>query len=329
MTIPITSNVVDDGAVVGSILSSDLDENVENSNRATRQTSQGNRSNSNGNNNDDNGGGDNDNDNDDHTNISNKKVYAVSLRWEAEQRRRRRQKKQPRQPSSVSATSTPITERRNHHRRCKSSSDTNNNSSNGVNDATSPMSIIEIFNTIFCCCARRRVGSMFFLLERSNDGSPIIVAGPCWPFCTFITTPLILGISGLVGYFMIYTTTEDLLPWWVGVIYFIIMVFVLIALFCTSCRDPGLLERVTDDVAATNDGWLWNEQVGSYRPPGAMYCRECKALVYDYDHVCPWTGTAIGKGNMRQFKVFVLSVNILCYFSVGLVLWRVFWAISD
>ena len=314
MTIPTTSHVVDDGAVVGST-SSDLDENVENNNRATRQTSRGNRSNSNGNDND-NGGGDNDNY--DNEPISNKKVYAVSLRWEDEQRRRRRQKQQPRHPSSASATSTPITERK--HRRCKSD---NNNSNGVVNDATSPMSIIEIFNTIFCCCARR-VGSMFFLLE-SNDGSPIIVAGPCWPFCTFITTPLILGISGLVGYFMIYTTD---LPWWVGVIYFIIMIFVLIVLFCTSCRDPGLLERVTDDEAATN-GWLWNEQVGSYRPPGAMYCRECKALVYDYDHVCPWTGTAIGKGNMRQFKVFVLSVNILCYFSVGLVLWRVFWAISD
>lgn len=311
MTIPTTSNVVDDG---GNTISSDIDENVENNNRATRQTSRGNRSNSNGNDND-NGGGDNDN----YDNEPNKKVYAVSLRWEDEQRRRRRQQQQPRQPSSASATSTPITERK--HRRCKRSD--NNNNNGGVNDATSPMSIIEIFNTIFCCCARR-VGSMFFLLE-SNDGSPIIVAGPCWPFCTFITTPLILGISGLVGYFMIYTTD---LPWWVGVIYFIIMIFVLIVLLCTSCRDPGLLERVTDDEAATN-GWLWNEQVGSYRPPGAMYCRECKALVYDYDHVCPWTGTAIGKGNMRQFKVFVLSVNILCYFSVGLVLWRVFWAISD
>ena len=46
-------------------------------------------------------------------------------------------------------------------------------------------------------------------------------------------------------------------------------------LFCVSCRDPGLMERVTDEEAAEN-GWFWNEQVGSYRPAGAMYCRECK-----------------------------------------------------
>jgi hypothetical protein len=311
MTIPTPNSHADDDGDVISI-SSDLVEDVEDNIRATRhQNSRSNRSSNNNSNNDENRGGDDDND---YTGPTNKKVYAVSLRWEAEQKQRRRQK-QPRQPAAAG----PITEQRRKHRRCKS----DNTNSNGVNDATSPMSIIEIFNTIFCCCARR-VGSMFFLLE-SNDGSPIIVAGPCWPFCTFITTPLILGISALVGYYMIYDTD---LPWWVGVIYFTIMLFVLIVLFCTSCRDPGLLERVTDDEAATN-GWLWNEQVGSYRPPGAMYCRECKALVYDYDHVCPWTGTAIGKGNMRQFKVFVLSVNILCYFSVGLVLWRVFWAISD
>ena len=43
---------------------------------------------------------------------------------------------------------------------------------------------------------------MFFLVER-KDGSPIIVAGPCWPFCSFVTVPLIVVCSGLVGYFIV------------------------------------------------------------------------------------------------------------------------------
>ncbi len=43
---------------------------------------------------------------------------------------------------------------------------------------------------------------MFFLLE-TRDGSPIVVAGPCWPFCTFVTTPLIVILSGMVGYFIV------------------------------------------------------------------------------------------------------------------------------
>lgn len=43
---------------------------------------------------------------------------------------------------------------------------------------------------------------MFFLVE-TKDGSPIVVAGPCWPFCTFVTTPLIIILSGMVGYFIV------------------------------------------------------------------------------------------------------------------------------
>ena len=42
------------------------------------------------------------------------------------------------------------------------------------------------------------------------------------------------------------------------------------------------MERVTDEEAGEG-GWFWNEQVGSYRPPGALYCRECGVSVY-----CGW-----------------------------------------
>lgn len=141
---------------------------------------------------------------------------------------------------------------------------------------------------------------MFILLEYA-DGSPIIVAGPCWPFCMFVTVPLILGISGLVTYFLVLNKDSGLVsfllpisltyfscrgslfwrpsvslvqPTWIMYIYFPCVAFVLLALFCVSCRNPGLMERVTDEEAGEG-GWFWNEQVGSFRPPGALYCREC------------------------------------------------------
>ena len=106
------------------------------------------------------------------------------------------------------------------------------------------------------------------------------------------------------------------------------------------------MERVTDEEAG-NGGWFWNEQVGSYRPPGALYCRECGVLIQDYDHLyvycvfeflahqlciiplifellpqlrCPWTGTGVGRRNMMAFKLFVVGVNVLCYFSIILVI---------
>jgi hypothetical protein len=91
--------------------------------------------------------------------------YAVSVRWEREQAEQRGQ---------PSESSGPIMERK---------------------------PALDDFNALFCCCARR-VGSMFFLVE-TKDGSPIVVAGPCWPFCTFVTTPLIFIFSGMVGYFIV------------------------------------------------------------------------------------------------------------------------------
>jgi hypothetical protein len=109
-------------------------------------------------------------------------------------------------------------------------------------------------------------------------------------------------------------------PFEVLYVYGAAVAFVLFSLFCVSCRDPGLMDRVVDEEAGEG-GWFWNEQVGSFRPPGALYCRECGVLIQEYDHLCPWTGTGVGRGNMWAFKSFVVSINILCYASIGLVVW--------
>jgi hypothetical protein len=58
-------------------------------------------------------------------------------------------------------------------------------------------------HSYFCCCATR-IGHMFALASYA-DGSPMIMAGPCWPFCVFLTVPLILGITIPVAYFVIYS----------------------------------------------------------------------------------------------------------------------------
>ena len=106
--------------------------------------------------------------------------YAVSVRWEHEQRQQEQQQPQQR-------------------RRKRKSSPSSSYSSGS--DCCKPYTITENFSTYFCCCARR-VGSMFFLIEK-KDGTPIVVAGPCWPFCTFVTVPLIVVLSGMVGYFIV------------------------------------------------------------------------------------------------------------------------------
>ena len=61
----------------------------------------------------------------------------------------------------------------------------------------------------FFCCQARRLGNMFMLCERL-DGTPVVIAGPCWPFCCCVTLPLILGISGAVAYFIIIVDDSPL-----------------------------------------------------------------------------------------------------------------------
>ncbi len=104
--------------------------------------------------------------------------YAVSIRWEHEQQQQRRRRRK-----STSLLSS-------------------------WSECCKPYALTESFNTYFCCCARR-VGSMFFLIEK-KDGSPIVVAGPCWPFCTFVTAPLIVVLSGMVGYFIVSNPSAGL-----------------------------------------------------------------------------------------------------------------------
>ena len=54
------------------------------------------------------------------------------------------------------------------------------------------------FNTVFCCCARQ-LGRMQVICKR-RDGSPLIIIGPHWPFCVFITIPLIIALSAFILY---------------------------------------------------------------------------------------------------------------------------------
>jgi len=186
-----------------------------------------------------------------------------------------------------------------------------------------PKTSLSGFHTFFCCCAKR-LGGMYSLIEKA-DGTPLIILGPCWPCCSFVTLPLILGIAGLVSFFFLY---HGSFPIWLAILYLAMVGLTLCALSCVSCRNPGILERVTDEEAGQG-GWYWNEQAGSFRPRGAMYCRECKALIEEYDHFCPWTGTGIGRMNMGAFKFFVVCVNLTCYFSIGIVSYGIITNMKD
>jgi hypothetical protein len=147
-----------------------------------------------------------------------------------------------------------------------------------------------------------RVGNMVVLGERESGGERKLtwVVGPYWPMLLFITYPLIIAISVLVA-----RSTWGRQHPVVSAVWLLLTLGLCAALFYTGCRDPGILPRYRE---APEPSWRWNDQAQTYRPPGAVYDSECGCVVEEFDHTCPWTGTAIGKSNMPCFKVFVSAV---------------------
>jgi len=47
-----------------------------------------------------------------------------------------------------------------------------------------------------------------FALMSYPDGTPIVIAGPCWPFCMLVTLPLILAVGGCISYFFVIDDTR-------------------------------------------------------------------------------------------------------------------------
>ena len=64
--------------------------------------------------------------------------------------------------------------------------------------------------------------------------------------------------------------------------------------------DPGLFRRVRrkpdDEGRGVQDQYIWSQQGQSWRPPTALYSRDCNVIINHFDHTCPWTGTAIVVG---------------------------------
>ena len=128
--------------------------------------------------------------------------------------------------------------------------------------------------------------------------------GPCWPFMFLLTLPLIVGV----------VSTFYSLMWWrasaIGKFFFVSSAMLTLGcLLCTSFRDPGILPRHHQPPPGENEAeWLYSDQAQTYRPKGAMYCDEAEVVFEGFDHVCPWTGTAIAKKNLCYFYSFIASI---------------------
>lgn len=129
--------------------------------------------------------------------------------------------------------------------------------------------------------------------------------GPFWPMLCMVTIPMVVGISCAITF---GTMIGRPLGW--QITFLVFAFFTLACLLCTAFSDPGLLRRAGGvDAPVTADGQLWrfDRRANSYKPPGAEYCPDCNVVIEEFDHTCPWTGTGIGKKNLKFFYGFLTS----------------------
>ncbi|PHT54379.1 Protein S-acyltransferase 8 [Capsicum baccatum] len=155
-----------------------------------------------------------------------------------------------------------------------------------------------------------------------------LIVVPIVLFCVFVASNLAREFTtGTTGYAIL-------------VLAIVFTIYVLILLFSTSTKDPGIVPRNShppedvlgyDSSASIEVGKplprtkeilvnglpvrvKYCETCMLYRPPRCSHCSVCNNCVERFDHHCPWVGQCIGKRNYRCFFLFVSSTALLCVY---------------
>jgi hypothetical protein len=116
------------------------------------------------------------------------------------------------------------------------------------------------------------------IVTRQMRPTLVWVVGPYWPINWFITFPLIFAIA-------IWTALTRVNESSVGiqVTYWMCIILLVYSLCMVACRNPGIMYRQSVKPEGV-EGWRWNDQARTWRPPKARYDPECAVVVDGFDH---------------------------------------------
>lgn len=167
------------------------------------------------------------------------------------------------------------------------------------------------------CCYKHKVGNLYVYhstLDEDDEGIAKCMVGPCWPMIILVTF-LIIGIPTVTSSFA-YNLNENFiyaLP--------IIILGALLTLFFyyrTACSNPGIQKRNHQKPNEENgENWFFDERIKSFRAQDWQYDPETQLFIKKIDHFCPWTGTIIASGNLKDFFLFNGFLWCLCLFGLG------------
>ena len=151
----------------------------------------------------------------------------------------------------------------------------------------------------------------------------VCVVGPYFIITATLTIPVLLGLTFWTFYRTMWDVDDDDELHVAVIVTWAFSSFAMfLSLFKAACSDPGILYRHPRIPSSLRQRdapqWRWNDQALTYRPPGARFDPEVQAVVEQFDHTCPWVGTAIGKGNMPWFQRFLIFLSISVVYDIVL-----------
>ena len=147
-----------------------------------------------------------------------------------------------------------------------------------------------------------KLGNVFIWSPRCFNQFGFGVIGPHWfgPIC-------VVGLETIATFYY-YPLAKNNVGAISAVICVMFYILGLFSLSLVSCSDPGIVNRLEDEINETvgkngyatvpkternitaRAGWRYCDLCSVYQPPGAMHCPECNVCVEGYDHHCPWMG---------------------------------------